>query len=178
MIVTIKPQISVRLIKADGDTILSAHDKFIDVDLVADDFISAFNTLFADKDDYQLVERPIVSTNFLLVNNNDVVVATHPQRLELGLNIESFLDGMNKLIEIRDGLEGVDMLLVMGNIISLGNVQAVSLGVQSQYTFPTTAGVTGQVIGYQGTSQLQWISGSTGLQGPQGNQGQQGNQGT
>lgn len=130
---------------------------------------------------------PIISTKaslettFLVVDENGVVTSVHPQKIEIDLTADGLLQGLSDLMDAKDNLElsdgEVKMLVRTGNIISLGNIQAASIGVQSQYQFPTTVGTPGQVLAYQGAQGLQWISGGGGAQGFQGLQGNQGTAG-
>lgn len=129
----------------------------------------------------RIVETKVeIDVNFLVVNENGTVTSTHNVQAETNLTCNGFIEALESLLEKRDKLEKNDselkMLMRTGKILTLGYVQAATLGIQSQYQFPTTLGTNGQVIAYQGAQGLQWIT--VGSQGSQGNLGFQGIQGS
>lgn len=128
-----------------------------------------------------------MNVDFLVVNENGTVTSTHNVKVETDLTSDGFIKSLETLVETKEKLEKNDselrMLMRTGKVLTLGYIQAATLGIQSQYQLPTTLGSTGQVIAYQGAQGLQWITvgsqgnqGSRGLQGIQGSQGLQGYQ--
>lgn len=169
MVVITKPQITIKFIED-----FFSYEEKIEIDLIESDFIAAYEYLYKKKK--RILSKPIVRIVFFVVDEKNVIKSTHPQEIELNLTSQSFCEAYVNFSKERESLEEVNALVTMGNIISLGTVQAVTLGIQSQYQFPSTVGSAGQVLGYQGTSQLAWVS-VGGAQGAQGNRGFQGHQG-
>lgn len=123
-----------------------------------------------------------IDVSFLVVNENGTVTSTHKVKAETDLTGDGFIESLEALLETKDKLEKDDSevkaLMRTGKVLTLGYIQAATLGIQSQYQLPTSLGTTGQVIAYQGAQGLQWITvGSQGNQGLRGLQGIQGNQG-
>ena len=172
MIINTKPQITLNFFKSEDRKIVFSHEEKVHVELSSFGFLQAFLTLEEKKKNYELYTKPLVAITYLVVDDG-IVVSTHSKELEIDFNIIGFNKALDELLDLKQSLDQVNILMRTGKLISLVNVQAATLGVQSQYQFPTTVGSSGQVIAYQGVSQLAWIN-NIGFQGSQGNQGNQG----
>lgn len=158
----------------------------IETELKHEDFVRAFKDIEAKKSELSIAgkeeSKASFKVEFLVVNDNGTIVSTFPIETQAELNEDGFKKACDDLLNAQANLssnsDDVQMLVRTGNVLTLGDVRAVSLGIQSQYQLPTTVGTPGQVIAYQGTTNLQFVTPSgSGAQGYQGNQGYQGVQG-
>lgn len=130
---------------------------------------------------------PIITTktkikvNYLVVDERGIATSTHPVETETNLTTDGFIQALNDLLQAKENIQvnngELKSLFTAGNIVSLGNIQATTLGIQQVYDLPSTVGSTGQAIAYVGAYGLQW-SNTGGSQGNQGVQGYQGSQGS
>lgn len=163
------------------------HPVEIETELVKEDFVRVLKDIETSKSQLSIAGQEDVKASFkvefLVVDDNGTITSTHPVETQSELNDEGFEKAFDDLLQAQLNLnqnnDQVEMLVRTGNVLTLGDVRAVSLGVQSQYQLPTAVGTPGQVIAYQGTTNLQFVTPSgSGAQGYQGNQGYQGVQGS
>lgn len=132
---------------------------------------------------------PIIATktkikvNYLVTDEQGIATSTHPVEADCELTTDGFIQALNDILQAKQNIQvnkdEVKSLFTAGNIVSLGNIQASTLGIQQVYDLPTTVGTAGQAIAYVGAYGLQWSNtgGAQGNQGTQGFQGLQGNLG-